>query len=79
MDLLCCESATKSVATKDPVLLADDRVFKNMLENEERCLPVADYMANVQKDLNTNLRKVVVDWMWEVSKYYSVMLIIPPA
>lgn len=66
MDLLCCESATKSVAQKDPVLLLDDRVFETMLKSEIRCMPVSDYMAVVQKDLTPNLRKIVVDWMWEV-------------
>lgn len=67
MDLLCCESTSKSVAQKDPALLHDDRVFKTMLESEKRCLPAGDYMTTVQSDLTPNLRKIVVDWMWEVS------------
>lgn len=63
---MCCESATKSVAQKDPVLLLDDRVFNTMLQSEIRCMPVADYMETVQEDLTPDLRKIVVDWMWEV-------------
>jgi len=66
MDLLCCESTSKNVAQKDPVLLLDDRVFQTMLKSELRCLPLPDYMANVQPELTPNLRKIVVDWMWEV-------------
>uniref|UniRef100_A0A2S2PFH8 G1/S-specific cyclin-D3 n=1 Tax=Schizaphis graminum TaxID=13262 RepID=A0A2S2PFH8_SCHGA len=66
MDLLCCESTSKSVAQKDPILLLDDRVFDTMLKSEIRCLPAPDYLATVQKDLTANLRKIVVDWMWEV-------------
>lgn len=80
MDLLCYESTSKSVAQKDPVLLLDDRVFDTMLKSETRCMPVPDYMVVVQKDLTPNLRKVVVDWMWEVSnvvrkrEFFSVIL-----
>ncbi|VVC28873.1 Cyclin, C-terminal domain,Cyclin-like,Cyclin, N-terminal [Cinara cedri] len=66
MDLLCCESTSKSVAQKDPTLLHDDRVFNTMLQSEKRCLPAADYLTTVQSDLTPNLRKIVVDWMWEV-------------
>lgn len=68
MDLLCCESATTSVAQKDPTLLLDDRVFNTMLATEERYRPEQpDYLATVQTELTANLRKIVVDWMWEVS------------
>lgn len=67
MDLLCCESTSKSVAQKDPVLLLDDRVFDTMLKSETRCMPMPNYIAAIQKDLTPNLRKIVVDWMWEVS------------
>lgn len=67
MDLLCCESTTRSVAQKDPTLLMDDRVFQTMLKSEARCMPAPDYLTSVQQDFTPNLRKIVVDWMWEVS------------
>jgi hypothetical protein len=69
MDLLCCESTSKCVAQKDPALLLDDRVFNTMLKSELRCMPAPDYLVNVQKDLTPSLRKIVVDWMWEVSNF----------
>ncbi|XP_050530578.1 G1/S-specific cyclin-D2-like [Daktulosphaira vitifoliae] len=66
MDLLCCEAPSSSVAQKDPALLADDRVFDNMLKTESQYQPKPDYLALVQKEITANLRKIVVDWMWEV-------------
>ncbi|XP_050440044.1 G1/S-specific cyclin-D2-like [Adelges cooleyi] len=66
MDLLCCESPSLSVAQKDPALLSDDRVFNTMLQTEVRYLPKPDYLRLMQKEITPDLRKLVVDWMWEV-------------
>ncbi|XP_050439021.1 G1/S-specific cyclin-D2-like [Adelges cooleyi] len=66
MDLLCCESPSASVAQKDPALLSDDRVFNTMLKTEARYLPKPDYLRLMQKEITPDLRKIVVDWMWEV-------------
>lgn len=67
LDLLCCESTTVSFAQKDPALLSDERVFQNMLKSEIRCLPSGNYLTNFQTEISPNQRKIVVDWMWEVS------------
>lgn len=66
MDLLCCESTSTNVAEKDQALFMDDRVLQTMLKSELRFMPVSDYIDNVQTELTPNLRKIVVDWMWEV-------------
>ena len=59
----------------DPALLSDLRVLDNLLVSEahhER-RRVRDYMLSVQDRLTPNHRKIVTDWMLEVS--YSELLI----
>ena len=69
MDLLCCEttSAAGCTAYPDPALLADDRMLLNLLRSEERYAPSASYFGCVQRDISPLMRKVVADWMLEVS------------
>ena len=53
----------------DPALLSDLRVLDNLLVSEahhER-RRVRDYMLSVQDRLTPNHRKIVTDWMLEVS------------
>ncbi|XP_074572122.1 cyclin-A3-1-like [Curcuma longa] len=35
--------------------------------------PVANYMATVQKDINANMRAVLVDWLVEVAEEYKLL------
>lgn len=66
MNLLCCESPALRVAKKDKTLLLDDRVFENMLKYEDKYLPLASYLVDVQTDFTSDQRKILIDWMWEV-------------
>ncbi len=52
-------------AVRDRVLLADDRVMRNMLE-EERKTDKSDYCGGFQTEIKPHMRKIVVDWMLEV-------------
>lgn len=68
MDLLCCEnSETERRAYPDPTLLEDDRVLKNLLKSEERFAPRSSYFQCVQTDISPVMRKIVAEWMLEVS------------
>ena len=61
----------------DPALLTDLRVLDNLLVSEahhER-RRVRDYMLSVQDRLTPNHRKIVTDWMLEVSFSDSVSLV----
>ncbi|KOC65040.1 G1/S-specific cyclin-D2 [Habropoda laboriosa] len=68
MDLLCCETTeTECRAYADPALLGDDRVLQNLLKTEERYAPSSSYFECVQRDISPLMRKIVAEWMLEVS------------
>lgn len=53
----------------DRALLEDARVLKNMLRQEEACVPsVPDYFSAVQTEVRPAMRKIVADWLLEVSQ-----------
>lgn len=72
MDLLCCETTeeTECHAYPDPALLGDDRVLQNLLKTEERYAPSSSYFECVQKDITPLMRKIVAEWMLEVSLFH---------
>lgn len=55
-----------TLAYKDPVLIEDSRVFRNMLEIEEFYLAATNYFQMVQQEIKPNMRQIVTDWMLEV-------------
>lgn len=68
MDLLCCETTENNCrAYADPALLDDDRVLQNLLQTEERYAPSSSYFECVQRDISPLMRKIVAEWMLEVS------------
>lgn len=74
MDLLCCETEHECRAYTDPVLLNDERVLQNLLDREERYCPSSSYFQCVQKDLTPQMRRIVAEWMMEVSKRLPFIL-----
>lgn len=66
MDLLCCEGPRIKYAYRDPVILQDDRVLKNLLACEENYLPSCNYFNIVQTEVEPQMRKTVATWMLEV-------------
>jgi len=78
MDLLCCETTeTECRAYADPALLGDDRVLQNLLQTEERYAPSRSYFECVQRDISPLMRKIVAEWMLEVSEAESLSLLSP--
>lgn len=69
MDLLCCETTQNNEcrAYSDPALLNDERVLQNLLKTEERYAPSSSYFECVQRDISPLMRKIVAEWMLEVS------------
>lgn len=59
-------------AQLDPVLIDDERVFRNMMNTEEFYVSDNNYFENVQKEIKPHMRKLVTDWMLEVQKVYCV-------
>merc|ERR1712242_552464 len=56
----------------DSIILKDDRVLQNLLRNEERYMPrTPDYFTNVQVEVKPHMRKIVADWMLEVTNECS--------
>ena len=54
-------------AYKDPVILEDLRVFQNMLDIEDFYIAAANYFQNIQSEILPHMRKIVTDWMMDVS------------
>lgn len=76
MDLLCCETTeTECRAYADPALLGDDRVLQNLLQTEERYAPSRSYFECVQRDISPLMRKIVAEWMLEVSEEESLSFV----
>lgn len=55
-------------ALQDPALLKD-RVLQNLLKAEERLGPISSYFGTLQTEITPHMRKIVADWMLEVSTY----------
>ena len=81
MDLFCCEAQVdfECRAYADPVLLKDSRVLDNLLNSEERHVPSASYFDCVQPDLKPHMRKIVTEWMLEVTSSTAVKESINPS
>jgi G1/S-specific cyclin-D2 len=70
-DLLCLEFLDSPTppprrSLRDPVILNDVRVLRNLLEVDERHTPSTSYF-NIQMDLNPCMRKTLTRWMLEVT------------
>ena len=52
-------------AIQDFSQLKDVRVLQNLLRNEDRFLPSADFLVN-QPHLSADMRKIVADWMLDI-------------
>ncbi len=74
MDLLCAEGECCRRAFEDPVLLKDDRVLNNLLTAEEKYLPSPSYFKIIQTDIKPFMRKMVSNWMLEVSLLCNVAM-----
>lgn len=79
MELLCAERvspgsegapgpAPAPAAAADPVLLRR-RVLDNLLRTEERYAVTANYFGTVQTEITPQMRRVVAEWMLEVSAH----------
>ncbi|XP_046993551.1 G1/S-specific cyclin-D2-like [Schistocerca americana] len=66
MDLLCSENERECRAYADQVILKDDRVLEGLLRTEERYTPSTSYFRTVQKEITSEMRDIVADWMLEV-------------
>ena len=58
----------ESRSYEDPALLKDSRVLDNIIERQELHLEEGDYFSTVQTEIKPHMRKIVSDWMLEVSE-----------
>lgn len=73
LSLFCCETdigGKSQRAIADPVLLNDKRVLANLLATEDKYLPHTCYFNCVQTDIQPYMRKMVTEWMAEVSFHF---------
>ena len=73
MNLLCTEGNRIKNAYRDPVFLKDDRVLQNLLRMEEFYLIPARHLEQ-QKEVKPYMRRIVVQWMFEVRNVVGTML-----
>jgi cyclin D2 len=64
--LLCVEKMELCRAERDKVIFADQRVMNNLLEAERLSMITIDYFVEVQKDITSVMRRIVVNWMMKV-------------
>ncbi|KAG7599550.1 Cyclin-like superfamily [Arabidopsis suecica] len=48
-------------------------IYKHLRASEAKKRPVVDYMERVQKDVNSSMRGILVDWLIEVSEEYRLV------
>lgn len=87
MDLLCRESVILNDcqdfgtdpadnvlnACKDPTFL-NERILENLLRAEEKYTPIGSYFGTMQTDITPAMRKIVSEWMLEVSSHMFFFL-----
>lgn len=74
-DLVCMESGRVNRAYDDPVLLNDHRVLANLMMAEDKYVPTSCYFNCVQTDVKPFMRKMVSEWMAEVSTVFCFFLL----
>ncbi|KVH98294.1 G2/mitotic-specific cyclin C13-1-like [Cynara cardunculus var. scolymus] len=53
--------------------VSDIYQYLHKMEMEEKRRPLADYIEKVQKDVNVNMRGVLIDWLVEVAEEYKLL------
>jgi len=56
----------------DPLNQYTETIYAELRQNELTYKPRADYMENVQKDINHTMRGILVDWLVEVGEEYKL-------
>ncbi|XP_010500134.1 PREDICTED: cyclin-A1-1-like [Camelina sativa] len=60
---------------EDPLLCATFArdIYKHLRASEAKKRPAVDFMEKVQKDVNSSMRGILVDWLVEVSEEYRLV------
>lgn len=70
MELICRENTSivfkECRSLQDPVFTDDERVFKNLLQTQNRYTIKSSYFKTVQNDIEEYMREEVAKWMQEV-------------
>ncbi|GLT77907.1 hypothetical protein SLA2020_494620 [Shorea laevis] len=48
-------------------------IYKHLRASEVKKRPSTDFMETVQKDINTNMRAILIDWLVEVAEEYRLV------
>ena len=73
-DLMCNEGYASLNIQKtflDSNLLSDNRVLDSLMKLEEHYTPSSDYFKIIQKEITPYMRRLVVQWMFEVICLFS--------
>ncbi|XP_059630693.1 cyclin-A1-4-like isoform X2 [Cornus florida] len=48
-------------------------IYKHLRASETKKRPCADFMERIQKDINSSMRSILIDWLVEVSEEYNLV------
>ncbi|CAK9169241.1 unnamed protein product [Ilex paraguariensis] len=48
-------------------------IYKNLRTSETKKRPAADFMEEIQKDINPSMRAILIDWLVEVAEEYRLV------
>ncbi|XP_048227403.1 cyclin-A1-1 isoform X2 [Ricinus communis] len=83
---LCCRDILTDMDTDDKIVNLDDNyedpqlcatmacdIYKHLRASETKKRPSTDFMERIQKDINSSMRAILIDWLVEVAEEYRLV------
>ncbi|XWS21668.1 hypothetical protein CRYUN_Cryun30bG0074300 [Craigia yunnanensis] len=83
---ICNRDALADMETDDKIIDVDDNyvdpqlcatfacdIYKHLRASEVKKRPSTDFMEGIQKDINSNMRAILIDWLVEVAEEYRLV------
>ncbi|OMO55006.1 hypothetical protein COLO4_36246 [Corchorus olitorius] len=83
---ICNRDAIVEMETDDKIIDVDDNymdpqlcatfacdIYKHLRASELKKRPSTDFMEKIQKDINCNMRSILIDWLVEVAEEYRLV------
>ncbi|KAF2291359.1 hypothetical protein GH714_023207 [Hevea brasiliensis] len=83
---VCCRDILADMETDDKIVNLDDNyqdpqlcatiacdIYKHLRASETKKRPSTDFMERIQKDINSSMRAILIDWLVEVAEEYRLV------
>ncbi|XVF36968.1 hypothetical protein REPUB_Repub19eG0104500 [Reevesia pubescens] len=83
---ICNRDALAEMETDEKIIDVDDNymdpqlcatfacdIYKHLRASEVKKRPSTDFMERIQKDINSNMRSILIDWLVEVAEEYRLV------